>query len=92
MLTTRAEAADMSAAHADALHADLPREGCPDCEERPLSSYPDFPTLIPDADHVGHYVVIREGSVVQEIDARMAADAFALVTESGDLYIKVGGQ
>lgn len=37
---TRAQAADMADAHAEGLHAELPREGCPECEGRPLSEYP----------------------------------------------------
>lgn len=40
MKITREEAQDMSEAHADGLHEEWPREGCPDCEDRPLSSYP----------------------------------------------------
>lgn len=37
---TREQAQDMSHAHAEGYHAELPREGCPECEGRPLSSYP----------------------------------------------------
>jgi hypothetical protein len=39
---TRSEAADMAHAHAEGLHADLPREGCPECEERELRDYPEY--------------------------------------------------
>jgi hypothetical protein len=39
---TRSEANDMSHAHAEGLHADHAREGCPDCDGRDLSSYPPF--------------------------------------------------
>jgi hypothetical protein len=38
--TTREQAKDMSHAHAEGYHADLPREGCPDCEGRELRNYP----------------------------------------------------
>jgi hypothetical protein len=37
---TREQARDMAEAHAEGLHADAPREFCPECEGRPLSSYP----------------------------------------------------
>ena len=37
---TREEARDMAEAHAQGLHADLPREGCPECEGRELRDYP----------------------------------------------------
>jgi hypothetical protein len=37
---TLAQARDMAEAHAEGMHADLPREGCPECEDRPLKSYP----------------------------------------------------
>jgi hypothetical protein len=30
----------MADAHAEGLHADLPREGCPECEGRTLAEYP----------------------------------------------------
>lgn len=39
-VVTREEAQDMSQAHAEGLHDELPRQFCPDCEDRPLSSYP----------------------------------------------------
>jgi hypothetical protein len=39
-MISREEATDMVAAHAEGLHADTPREFCPDCEGRELSSYP----------------------------------------------------
>lgn len=37
---TREQAEDMAQAHAEGWHADLPREGCPECEDRPLRDYP----------------------------------------------------
>jgi hypothetical protein len=37
---TREEAYDMENAHAQGFHAELPREGCPLCEDRDLRSYP----------------------------------------------------
>jgi hypothetical protein len=40
---TREEARDMAQAHAEGYHTapdGLPREGCPECEDRPLQSYP----------------------------------------------------
>jgi hypothetical protein len=37
---TRELARDMAEAHADGYHADFPREGCPECEDRDLRSYP----------------------------------------------------
>lgn len=37
---TREQAEDMSHAHAEGWHAELAREGCPDCEDRPLRDYP----------------------------------------------------
>jgi hypothetical protein len=40
---TREEAEDMSHAHAEGWHGPpdgVPREGCPDCEDRPLRDYP----------------------------------------------------
>ena len=40
MTITREEAADMAQAHAEGYHAELPREGCPECEDRPLRDYP----------------------------------------------------
>jgi len=39
-MITREEAQDMSDAHAEGLHDDLKREGCPECDRRELSSYP----------------------------------------------------
>lgn len=36
---TREQARDMADAHSEGLH-DFLREGCPDCEARPLSDYP----------------------------------------------------
>jgi hypothetical protein len=40
MRISREQAQDMSDAHAEGLHDGLAREGCPDCEDRPLTSYP----------------------------------------------------
>jgi hypothetical protein len=40
MRITREQAQDMAEAHAQGLHAELPREGCPECEDRPLRDYP----------------------------------------------------
>lgn len=40
MKITREEAQNMSQAHAEGYHVELPREGCPDCEDRPLTDYP----------------------------------------------------
>lgn len=37
---SREEARDMADAHAEGLHADLPRDFCPECEGRDLSTYP----------------------------------------------------
>jgi len=40
---TREQAIDMSQAHAEGWHSEpdgMRREGCPDCEDRPLTSYP----------------------------------------------------
>lgn len=37
---TREQARDMAAAHAEGLHAEIPREGCPECEGRELREYP----------------------------------------------------
>lgn len=37
---TREEARDMAEAHGEGWHADLPREGCPECEGRELREYP----------------------------------------------------
>jgi hypothetical protein len=40
---TREQAQDMVDAHAEGLHTPpegVPREGCPECEDRPLRSYP----------------------------------------------------
>jgi hypothetical protein len=54
MIVTREEAQDMSQAHAEGWHTPpdgVPREGCPDCEDRPLSDYPPAPPL--DLDDVG---------------------------------------
>ena len=39
MTISREEAQDMDVAHALGYHAEFPREGCPSCEERPLTSY-----------------------------------------------------
>jgi hypothetical protein len=39
----RHEAQDMADAHAEGLHAELPREFCPECEGRDLASYPVQP-------------------------------------------------
>jgi hypothetical protein len=39
-VVTREEARNMVDAHADGLHAELPREFCPACDGRELSSYP----------------------------------------------------
>lgn len=39
---TREQAEDMAQAHAEGLHAELPREGCPECEDRPLGEYPRY--------------------------------------------------
>lgn len=47
---TREEARDMADAHADGLHTPpdgVPREGCPECEDRPLASYPPAATAQP---------------------------------------------
>jgi hypothetical protein len=40
MKVTREEAQDMAEAHAQGYHHELPREGCPECEDRPLREYP----------------------------------------------------
>lgn len=40
MIVDRVEAESMSHAHAEGLHSELPREGCPDCEGRDLREYP----------------------------------------------------
>lgn len=43
MRTTREEALNMREAHAEGWHTPpegMPREGCPDCEDRPLRTYP----------------------------------------------------
>lgn len=40
MVITREEARDMEQAHAEGYHDELPREGCPTCSDRELSSYP----------------------------------------------------
>lgn len=43
MIITREEAEDMAQAHAEGWHTPpegLPREGCPECEDRPLRDYP----------------------------------------------------
>ena len=42
-LVYRHEAQEMTEAHAEGLHADSPREFCPQCEGRDLSSYPPAP-------------------------------------------------
>ena len=34
MKVTSEQARDMAAAHAEGLHDELPREGCPECEAR----------------------------------------------------------
>lgn len=39
-MTTREQARDMAEAHAEGMHDGLPREGCPECEDRPLRDYP----------------------------------------------------
>jgi hypothetical protein len=39
-VVTREEALDMEDAHNDGLHDELPRQFCPLCDNRPLSSYP----------------------------------------------------
>jgi hypothetical protein len=39
-MITREQARDMAEVHAKGWHADLRREGCPECEDRELSSYP----------------------------------------------------
>jgi hypothetical protein len=39
MKITREQAEDMSQAHAEGYHDELPREGCPDCEDRDLREY-----------------------------------------------------
>jgi hypothetical protein len=36
----REQARDIAEIHAEGRHADLPRAGCPECENRELSSYP----------------------------------------------------
>lgn len=45
MLISREEAEDMADAHAQGLHDELPREGCPECEDRPLRDYPTHAQL-----------------------------------------------
>ena len=40
MRITREQAEDMADAHAQGLHDELPREGCPECEGRELRDYP----------------------------------------------------
>ena len=42
--TYRHEARDFADAHAEGLHDGAPREGCPDCEGRPLTDYPKDPS------------------------------------------------
>lgn len=37
---TRQQAKDMAQAHAEGLHADAPREFCPECEGRDIATYP----------------------------------------------------
>jgi hypothetical protein len=37
------------------------------------------------------YIVVRDGVVVQRLDAFTAAEARSLQTEPGDLYIQLGG-
>lgn len=43
---TREEARDMEQAHAEGLHDELPRSGCPTCDRRELSSYPTHETML----------------------------------------------
>ena len=43
-MITREEARDMAEAHGEGWHDDLKREGCPECEGRELSSYPQWAT------------------------------------------------
>jgi hypothetical protein len=43
MKITREQAVDMAEAHAEGYHDDEPREGCPECEDRPLRHYPPDP-------------------------------------------------
>lgn len=45
-VVTREEARNMSSAHADGLHDEAPRQFCPDCEDRPLSSYPSDENVV----------------------------------------------
>ena len=40
MVITREEAMDMEDAHAQGLHEETPRDGCPTCQRRELRSYP----------------------------------------------------
>lgn len=37
---SREEAIEIDNAHADGWHAEFPREGCPSCDGRRLTSYP----------------------------------------------------
>jgi hypothetical protein len=49
MLVSREQAADMADAHSEGLHTPpdgVPREGCPECEDRPLRDYPTHDELV----------------------------------------------
>lgn len=37
---TRQQARDMAEAHAEGFHIEIPRQGCPECEDRELGEYP----------------------------------------------------
>jgi hypothetical protein len=49
---TREQARDFEEAHGQGLHEDLPREGCPVCDGRELSSYPL--TIVPRTARITH--------------------------------------
>lgn len=43
-------------------------------------------------DRPGEYIVVRDGRVVERIEAATATEALAKQTEEGIMYTKVGGQ
>lgn len=43
---SREDARELADAHGEGLHAEAPRDGCPECDRRELSSYPPLVELL----------------------------------------------
>jgi hypothetical protein len=87
VIISREQARDMAEAHAVGEH-EFSHEGCPECEARPLSSYPVSVVTIRTDNYAGKEVVVfRVNGTVQ---GRMPWDSTGAITKLADFYRRSG--